>query len=483
MARPSPAGQGGPPTLLRARVRRFLVRTGALQGGERVLVALSGGPDSTALLLLLHSLQVELGLSLAVAHFDHGLRPQEEAAADRDYCQRLAGRLGLPLLWGRGEALAHARAGGLSLEEAARELRYRFLAEKAAEVGATAVAVGHTASDQAETVLLHLLRGTGLDGLAAMRPRAPWPLGPGPALARPLLCLWRGDTEGCCAALGIVPRRDPTNLDPQPLRNRLRQQLLPLLRQLNPRVEEALVRLASLAAQAVDYLDREAARHWQPLASVSGEEVGLERGGLLALHPAIASRLLRRAYGELAGPGREPEALQVEQALALAARGRGRLHLPGGIHLWATGRELRLRRGPPPQPTPLPETPLQVPGVTEVGGWTFRARVVAPPPWPPVAGPYEAYLDAEAVGGPLLVTSRRRGDRLRPLGLGGEKKLQDLLVDAKVPAQERDRLPILRCPWGIAWVVGLRLDERAALRPDSRRALHLQAQPPGRLTA
>ena len=472
-------GEGAAFRALRTRVRRFLQRTGCLLPGERVLIALSGGPDSTALLFLLHSLRDEMGLGLAVAHFDHGLRPPEQAEGDLAYCRDLADRLGLPFLWGRGDTAAHARAGGLSPEEAARELRYRFLDEQAAKVGADVVATGHTASDQAETVLLHLLRGSGLDGLAAMRPRSPWPLGEGPALARPLLCLWRRDTERCCHALGIVPRHDPTNRDPSILRNRLRLQVLPALRQLNPRVDEALVRLADLAAQAVDYLEGEAERRWPSLARCREGEVALDRAGLAALHPALASRLLRRAYSVLVGPGREPEAGQVEAALALVARGRGRVHLAGGVVLTVGTQEVCLGRGAPPRPSLLPETPLRVPGTTQVDGWTFHARLVPPPSSPRTDDPYEAYLDADAVGPTLTVTSRRRGDRLRPLGLGGEKKLQDLLVDAKVPVEERDRVPVVRCRWGIAWVVGLRLDERAAIGPGTRRALHLRAQRPG----
>lgn len=481
MSASSGPGEGRIPAAIRGRVRRFIAETGALRRGERVLVALSGGPDSTALLLLLHSLQEELGLSLAVAHFDHGLRDRQEAEADLMFCRSLAEGLGLAFLHGQGDTPAHARACGLSLEEAARQLRYRFLAEKAAQAGATAVAVGHTASDQAETVLMHLLRGAGLDGLAGMRPRSPWPLGAGPELARPLLCLWRRDTERCCRALGIAPRQDPTNLDLAPLRNRLRHRVLPLLRTLNPRADEALVRLASLASQAVDYLEREASRAWERLSRTSEGEVALEREGLVRLHPALASRLLRRAYALLVGPGREPEAEQVARALSLAVRGRGRLPLPGGIILTVSAREVRLRRGAAAAAAPLPETVLRVPGETRVGGWVFLAEVVPPPASPRTADPYEAYLDADAVGGPLVVTSRRRGDRLRPLGLGGEKKLQDLLVDARVPQEARDGVPIVRCPWGIVWVVGLRLDERAAVGPGTRRVVHLRAhpEPPG----
>jgi len=472
---PGPGGQRAARAIER-RVRQFLQEEGVLLPGETALVALSGGPDSSALLLLLHRLRDDLGLRLAVAHFDHGLRPPEEAAADLAYARELACSLGLPLHHGAGDTAAYARARHLSLEEAARHLRYRFLGETARALGAPVVAVGHTASDQAETVLLHLLRGSGLDGLTGMRARSPWPLGEGPVLARPLLCLWRRDTERYCALAGLQPRRDPTNESLEPLRNRLRHQALPLLRRLNPRLDDSLVRLAAIAGQAVAHLEAEAEGAWERLAQPGEEAVRLPRRGLLELSPALSARLLRRAYRHLAGPGAELAAVHTLGLQRLIARGRGGLHLPAGVRARATAESLELRLGPPPAAPPLPDTPLRVPGLTEVDGWAIEAEVVPPPPSPLTADPYEAYLDADALGGPLLLTSRRPGDRLRPLGLGGERKLQDIMVDAKVPREERDRLPLLRCPWGIAWAVGLRVDERAAVGPATRRVLHLRAR-------
>jgi len=462
---------------IEARVLRFLREHDVLQPGEGVVVGLSGGPDSTALLLVLARLQEPLRLSLWAAYFDHRLRPPQEVAEDVAYCRTLCRSLDVPLAVGEGDVRAHARAHRLSLEEAGRELRYRFLGEEAARHGAQAVAVGHTRTDQAETVLLNLVRGAGLDGLAAMRPRSPWPLGEGPALARPLLCLGREETEAYCREAGLFPRRDPTNELLQPLRNRLRHQVFPLLRELNPRVEEALARLARAAAQAVGRLEEEAEAAWGSWARPGPEGVALAREALTSLHPAVAARLLARAHRLLAQRGEALAAYHLERALALARRGKGRLFLPGGLVLEAAGDEVWVGRERPP-PRPLPETVLRVPGVTEAGGWEFQACIVPPPPRPKVDDPFQAYLDADAVGSPLVVTSRRPGDRLRPLGLGGEKKVQDLLVDAKVPARARPLVPVVRCPWGIAWVVGLRIDERAAITTHTRRALHLRARPP-----
>ncbi len=458
------------------KVFRFVRDTQALREGEKVLVGLSGGPDSSALLLILIRLRRALGLEVAAAYFDHRLRPPEEIAEEMGYCQALCQQWDVPFWTGAGEVRAYARSHRLSLEEAGRLLRYQFLAQQAVSLGASVVAVGHTMTDQAETVLMHVLQGTGLDGLVAMRPRSFWPLGEGPQLARPLLCLRREETEAYCQAKGITPRRDPFNEVLAPLRNRIRR-LLPLLEEVNPRVEEALARLAQAAAQAVDYMDSQAREAWEKLARVGPGEISFDRQSLLQLPPPIVSRLLVRGYRGLSPPGKWLTAYHLGQAMALAQQGRGRLDLPGPLLLEAGPQEVRLRLLHRFR-SPLPETPLSIPGTTTVGDWKLIALLGPPPTDFTNVSPYEAYIDADAVTGPLLVTSRRPGDRMRPLGLGGEKKLQDILVDAKVPRELRDSIPVIRCSWGIVWVVGLCLDARASLSPGTCRAIYLQAVPP-----
>lgn len=461
---------------LERRVLSYVRQRGLLSPGERVLAAVSGGPDSTCLAVILARLREELGIALSLAHFDHRLRSRREAREDGRYVQRLAEALGLEVAWGEGDVRAQARAARQSIEEAARHLRYAFLAREAERLGAAVVATGHTRDDQAETVLLHVLRGSGMEGLAGMRPRSPWPFGPGPALVRPLLCLARAETERYCQEAGIQPREDPTNRLLEATRNRVRHRVLPAARSINPRAAEALARLAEAAALDAAHLEREAEEAWRALARREEGAVSFPRREFAALDPALAVRLLRRAVDRLAGPGAELGAAHIEALLAaLGKPGTVRVSLPRGLTAWADPRALRIgRSGPPPAP-PIPETPLPVPGRIELPAWEVEAEVVGPaPPAPPPAGPLEAWLDADAVGGPITVRSRRPGDRLRPLGLGGEKKVQDILVDAKVPRAERDGVPIVCAPWGIAWVVGHRMDERAALGPGSRRALRLR---------
>ena len=226
------------------RVLEFIRSRHLLTVAERVLLAVSGGPDSTALLAILSRLRGELGVQITAAHFDHMLRGRKEAATDLAYVQGLAAVLELPLACGRGDVAARSRREGQSVETAARTLRYGFLRREAKARAASVVMLGHTLDDQAESVLLHIIRGSGLDGLAGMRPRSPWPFGRGPEVARPLLALGREETERYCNDAGLQPRQDPTNELLIATRNRVRHEVLPALRAINPGVSEALARLA-----------------------------------------------------------------------------------------------------------------------------------------------------------------------------------------------------------------------------------------------
>ncbi len=458
------------------RVLNFVRKRDALREGERVLVAVSGGPDSTALLLILTRLRAKLGLDITIAHFNHMLRSGDEAAADLDFVRSLASQLNVPLLHGVGDVRRRAHRNHESLEDAARRLRYAFLAEQAALAGVSCVLTGHTMDDQAETVLLHLIRGTGLDGLAGMRPRASWPFGAGPDLARPLLHLTREETERYCAETGIRPREDPTNLLLSATRNKIRHRILPELRELNPRIVEALNRLSQSVAEDAQYLDDLARYYFSDWMAFTRGAVRGYRRNLAAVDPAMSSRWIRLAVERLAGTHADIEAVHIDAVREIASKGRGTVALPNGLQAEANSRSVVFSRGETRQALSIAETPLKIPGVTQVGNWNIAAQP-APLQKDPLFAPrwWEAYLDASKTGRKLTVRSRRPGDRLRPLGLGGEKKLQDIFVDAKLPALERDGIPLVCSGDQIVWVAGHCIDERYALDLDSRQALHIAA--------
>ncbi|KPK21132.1 MAG: hypothetical protein AMJ76_03485 [Dehalococcoidia bacterium SM23_28_1] len=466
---------------LERRVLRYIQGHALFSAAQRALLAVSGGPDSTALLLVLAHLAASGGpkLDLWLAHFDHGLRPQADREAEKALLSGLAAKLDLPLLLGQADVRAHARQQRLSLEEAARELRYRFLAEQAEKAAITVIATGHTADDQAETVLMHLVRGSGLTGLAGIRPSSSWPF-PGHQdllLVRPLLEVSRRETERYCQEEGLSPCLDVTNLLLAPLRNRIRHQLLPLLRRYNPKIDGALLRLAAATASDLAYLDETATAFWHALAVEDKGSVGFRRSELTALSPAMRNRLLQAACQQLLADARQIEAVHIRSMVeALDKPAGSRLSLPGGLTFAVDGESVRLTLGreATAKVTPIPETPLAVPGRTTVAGWRIEAEVLPGQRVELGPDPYEAFLDYQAVGDQLTVRSRRRGDRFQPLGLGGEKKLQDYLVDAKVPRDERDAVPLVCASWGIAWLVGHRVDGRARIRESTRTVLHLK---------
>src|SRR3990172_7829066 len=330
---------------LQSRGLRFVRRHGVLNPGERALLAVSGGQDSSALLLIASRLAAELGVEVAVAHFDHRLRSRGEGRDDVEAVRTMAQGLGLPLVAGSGDSRARAARRHESIEEAARNLRFAFLAREAKRLNAAVVVLGHTRDDRAETVLLHLLRGSGLDGLIGLRPRSTWPFGEGPALARPLLAVTRAETGRYCREAGLSPREDPTNLLLEATRNRLRHELLPPLRGMNPRLDDALCRLGDAAAAAVAHLDADAEVAWQTLATAGRRAVAFARDGFEGLSPAVRARLLRRAVRHLAGPAADVEAVHVEALEDAVGKRRAAVALPFGLTARVSQRVVRMSGG------------------------------------------------------------------------------------------------------------------------------------------
>ena len=418
-----------PSRALRSRVRSFILEHGLIAPGDRVLVGVSGGPDSTCLLLILATLRRSLGFELEAAHFDHQLRGRRAAAKEMRFASSLGERLSIPLHAGSGDVRRHARERKQSLEEAARELRYSFLATAARETSCASVAVGHTTSDQAETVLLHLVRGTGLRGLAGMTPSSAWPVPAehAPALIRPLLSLSREQTAQCCDALGLAPVDDPSNRSSTQTRSRIRHELIPLLRSFNPRIEEALARMA--------------------IAQLVGDTRNL------------AERHVLNVIDAGSGPA------------------GAHLDLPRGMQVSVT-RTAVILATQPSKPARLPARPasLPVPGLIHFGPWQLKTELLTRRPRK-LSTPdgLLAVLDADHCQD-LHVRRWRQGDRFQPLGMQHAKKLQDFFVDAHVPRDERAALPLVVTKRGIAWVATQRPAEWAKVTNETTRFLRIGAR-------
>ena len=465
-------------------LRREIVSNGLV--GASLVVAVSGGPDSTALAHGLAALRDELGLRLHAAHLDHGLRP-EASDADADFVRGLADGLGMPLTIERVDTPAFRAERKLSTEDAARRLRYGFLARVVEEQGADCVALGHTLDDQAETALMHVLRGSGLAGLRGMRAVSRMDVEGERAvtLFRPMLPVAKSETLAYCAENGLAARLDESNLSTEFTRNRVRLELMPQLERYNPSVRDALSRLAAAAAMDMDFIMGEVERAADGVLAVEGDSATFDRRGFTGLHPAIGRHLLMYAVRALRGDGADLEASHVSDMFRLMSEpssGKG-VDLPGGMRFQTVGGHARIAPSVSDD-CPLPEGvgapfPIRVPGVTDLGGWRITACVEAASEggFPASAKGGTAFMerfDADVMGERLLVRRRVAGDRFQPLGMVGEKKLKRFMIDEGVPRSWRDRVPLVESGGRIAWVVGWRMADWAKVRGDSRRVLRVE---------
>ena len=463
------------------RLEQPLVRDGLLAPGDAVLVGVSGGPDSVALLHVLREVGASLGLSLEVAHVDHGIRGPE-SRDDCEFVRGMAARLSLPFHLARLDLReAGDRRGAGNLEARARERRYRFFAKVASERRMGKVAVGHNRDDQVETMLMWLLRGCGPEGLKGMpaaRPLARSPEGAGRAvLIRPLLEASRGEVLAFLESRGLDYREDPTNRDARYLRNWLRGVVLPELRSRSAgggALERRLARLGGMLRSDHALLERQVAAAYPGVARGGA----LDRTGFLALDPELRPRMarfwLRRELGTLRRIGFAH--VDAVTRLMAGSRPHGRVSLPGS---WTVVRQydtVRLARSaevqraedPPAKdyscPLPL-EGEVTVPEAgVRVTAWRSRKREIP-------EDPFEAVFDLSGLGRPegrLRLRNPRPGDRFRPLGMAGRKKLKDLFIDRKVPRHRRRTAPLLVVGDEIAWIPGCARSDLARVGPETR---------------
>ena len=460
------------------RVERFFAETLRYAGGGRVVVGVSGGADSVCLLHVLFQLKDKLGIDLHIAHLNHQLRGAE-ADIDAEHVSNLARQLGIAATIEKRDVKAYQSASGSSLEEAAREVRYAFFAEVARATGADAVAVGHTADDQAETLLMHLIRGTGLLGLQGMEPLSRRRLPDGALLTviRPLLEISREETEAYCAAFNLPTRLDSSNISSKYLRSRIRAELMPVLLKYNPSIRRSLSRTARTVAADIAHLDEEVAGLWDSVAVERPNAVALDNRAFSALSPALKRHLLRSVLGRLLGDLRDIELVHIEGLFKVMERPPGkRLSLPGGLVFHGGYTESLITKSkdaPCPLPPLVGEHKLVIPGETMLSGWEIKAKVIENKVCPVDAG-YKACFDFDLTGAELIVRSRRDGDRFHPLGMDNSKKLQDFMVDAKIPRAWRDRVPLVCAGERIIWVAGWRIDHRVRVTDSTRQVLCLE---------
>ncbi|MBU4225480.1 MAG: tRNA lysidine(34) synthetase TilS [Chloroflexi bacterium] len=444
-----------------------------------LVVGVSGGADSLCLLHVLHS----AGYSLIAAHFNHKLRP--EAGADAEAVRSVAKKMDVPFVTESADVKAYAAQEGLSVEEAARTLRYRFLFAEARKQKAQAVAVGHTADDQVETVLMHFIRGAGLAGLKGMTPHTILPVFEAEIpLVRPLLSLWRADTETYCRAHGLDFITDASNADQTYFRNRLRHSLIPELEKYNPRFKEALVRTAGALQGDHAALQEMLDRAWKDVfAEVGDGWFAFEKSGLAKLSPGLRRDLIRRAAEALRPDSRDFGFEALERAAAFAETPAGKqIDFMNGLYLFAEGGRIYIAAYEADLPS------AQFPQVTascllptgeclDLGnGWILSTEhcPLNTADWSLNTDPWSAWLDADTTGSRLEVRPRREADRFQPLGMDGRSvKLSDFFVNVKLPKRARAKWPLVCVGDEIAWLAGFRIAHLFRITEKTKRVVHL----------
>lgn len=475
------------------QVRKTIARYAMLEDGDRVLVAVSGGVDSIVLLHVLRELKKELKLTLAVAHFDHGIRP--DSAQDAEFVRKLARSLKLRFYTERADVPAYAKARKLSLEVAARQLRYQFLEKTAKAHKFNKIALGHTLNDQAETLLMRLLRGSGLEGLSGIPPMRPGEHG---QYIRPLIECTRDQIEAFAKIHKLRWREDITNYDTTILRNKIRHELIPILREYNPNLLQALGRTGRLLGQAAQHLEHEADQAFSELiCERKARELVLNLKRFLKLSPYLQALVLRRAILTVNALC-ELEADHIEAIWEWASRhGEGELRLSAGVRVLRRHDQLIITTRPTATPKRF-EYLLPVPGETVLSeiGWRFAAALTpqaSPGPYAFVrqrrtkmkptrsvlrerggAARVRALLDADKICRSLVVRNRRPGDRISLKE--GTKKLQDFFVDKKIPREARDTIPLICDENTVIWIVGQAVNESYRATPRTQRILEIEAE-------
>lgn len=465
-------------------IESILQESCGLTRDRLVIAGVSGGPDSLCLLGLLR----DAGYKVIVAHFNHKLRSDSDV--DANAVEQAASRMNFASVIESGDVREYARREKISIEEAARNMRYQFLFQQARRSGAQAVAVGHTADDQVETVLMHFVRGAGLTGLKGMHYRTILPVFDEEIpVVRPLLDLWREETVVYCAAKGYRPRIDPSNESLDFFRNRVRNLLIPSLETYNPRFKEAVWRTAQSLSADHDLLDAIVDDSWKmcvvrettdfisfDLISLTKQPLGLQR------------HLLRRAMELVRPDGLDAGFAVLERATTFIREGRNhRVDLVGGLQLLRDGSLLHLLTNEtslplerwPQLPVDSQTIALKIPGVIELpGGWKLTCER-----WdrPTLAleqarsndNPYQVWLDASGISDALELRTKQDGDRFEPLGMDGhEVKLSDFFINNKLPQRARDRFPLLCVGEKVAWVPGYRPSHAFRLTDRTRQALY-----------
>lgn len=463
-------------------IRKILINRCRLVPDKPVIIGVSGGPDSLCLLNLMH----QLGYQVIAAHFDHQLRP--DSGSETWLVSQMASECGAPFVTGTEDIRRLAELNHQSIEEAARQARYRWLFSQATQAKAQAVAVAHNADDQVETVLMHLLRGTGIGGLRGMEfwsESVEW--SSTIPLVRPLLSTWRHEIEEYCSQHHLSPLRDPTNQETTYYRNRLRLELIPFLKQFNPKVNEVIWRMSQTLAADYEALNQFFDPVWASCCTFQNDQyIKFSLPNLRALSAGMQRMVLRHAVSVLHPGLRDFDFAAVERARQFLDQpsATAQIDLGANFRIFLECEDLfiakwgaRVIDASWPQLTPGQTIQLEIPGKSSLEGGFIITSELLPAgeiPQPLEITDNQAYLDADLIEIPMIIRTRRFGDRFCPLGMQGHSlKLSDFFINRHHPARARDGWPLICSGDTIIWVAGLRPSHQFMISSKTRKVLHL----------
>jgi tRNA(Ile)-lysidine synthase len=443
-----------------------------LQKGDKVMVGVSGGVDSTALIYILDSLKQKLGIKLYLAHLNHLIRGRD-TDLDEKYVREISKNLDIKCIIEKLNVPEFAKQNKLGLEDAARRVRYNFYERAARKTGANKIAVAHNANDNVETFLMRLIRGTGIRGLEGIPPKRG-------RIIRPLIGISREEIEIYLKKKNIKPRIDISNYDISFLRNSIRHKLLPLLRKYNGNINGVLLRTISMIKDLNEKIDSQAEKSFKRISSMDRSGIlNLDIRRMKKLDKTIRSEVLRKAIGTIKADLTDITFQHIDDILFQMEKGRGEIHLPGIYIYVKRGAMLISGKKDPKRKNISFSYRLAIPGKIEDKGKGFvlRADIVKSLPLSRLKAknPYQAFIDYDKINKPLIIRNRRPGDRFHPLGLKGSKKLQDIFVDQKVDIDDRDNIPVIDDGEKIVWVAGYRMSEEVKVTPKTRKIVKLTA--------
>lgn len=455
------------------KIKQTIDRENLIENKDKILVALSGGPDSVCLLHALKKLETYYNIKIYAAHLNHKIRGME-AQKDALYAAKLCDELGIQFFVKAVDVPAFAKEMKMTLEEAARQIRYNMLFEVKSKISADKIAVAHNLDDQAETVLMRLIRGTGITGLKGMDYKRE------DGVIRPLMDTKKAKIVSYCEANNLKPRIDHTNLEIEYTRNKIRLKLLPYIEQeFSPHIKETISRMSNVLREDSEYLDNETQKIFdKEILEHNDDRIRLDFEELKVMHPSLAKRLIRLSIKTVLGTLEGIENVHIEDVLMLikSPKNQLKLNLPKGLMVYKASDGLIFTMKEISFENRSFNYILKSDGYIDIDEIDLhieskimtKERCMMLP-----TGQYTKAFDLDKIKGELIVRSKLDGDRMKPMGLGGTKKLKDIFIDLKIPREKRNMIAVLCDDSGILWVIGHKISEDYKIDENTKTVLRI----------